>query len=74
MRKLLIPIFALLVLAPSASAQPQLEVDQRIASYRFLLGEANDRLAASNAQTVMLEAKIKALQAEVEKLKADRGK
>lgn len=64
-------LFAAMVLAASPALAQQSAPDSRLATYRNLLSEANDRLVSVTAQA---EAQIAVLRKEIDELKAKAGK
>lgn len=54
----------------SSSAQ-QPPADPKIETYKFLLNEANERVAQSNAAIGALQAEVASLKAQIEKRKAE---
>lgn len=54
--------------ANAQQAAPQ--EDAEVTTYKFLLGEANDRIAKQSKQIMVLDGKVKAFEAE--KTKADK--
>lgn len=66
-------VIAMLALAALPAAAQQIE-EPKIATYKALLAEANDRVAAINAMAAALQEQVKALTAERDKLKAEAVK
>ncbi len=64
-------ILSLAVALPAGAQQPD---DAKVATYRDLLTEANDRLTTINAKAMGLQEQVKALTVERDKLKAEAAK
>lgn len=74
MLKIIFCALVFLFAAGLASAQqaPQDACTRVTATYKQLLGEANDRVASLAADASTLEVKVKALQAEIEAFKGEK--
>jgi cell shape-determining protein MreC len=79
MKRILIVVgFCIILIAGigfwSQSRAQQPAADTRIETYKFLLSEANDRLANANAQIALHQQDVTQLRTENTKLKADLEK
>jgi hypothetical protein len=63
---------ALVCIAMGRGCAMAQQMDPRVETYRFLLNEANGRLADANAQAAALQIENAQLKADLAKLKADK--
>lgn len=63
MRILIVSAMAIVFATAAFAQEKPAQEDPKIGTYKFLLGEANDRVAAQSAQIMALDGKVKELEA-----------